>query len=255
MTERLDYQGAARHGARRGGAAFLGAPPARPGRAGHRRVLPVLVPQSRPRATRRRDHRRGSAGRAHLAVVERPAGHPRIPAAVDDGHRRLCRPQDRELSGPPRRPAVAGRRRHAATLPDAVERRTDAHFDRCAASQSDIVVGPGRRRHRRDRIGTARRRAARRHLRHGRHQHRHQRHRRRPGPRDDGRQYRRPGYRHADAEGAHARRRRRHHRLGRQGRSAQSRSAQLRARIPVRPATAAAAKRRPSPTPMSSLAR
>ena len=155
------------------------------------------------------------------------------------------------------RPAVAGRRRDAAALPDAVERRTDAHFDvgarasrtrHCCRARppasspaSNWRSATGERQHR--------------HLRHGRHQHRHQRHRRRPDPRDDGRQYRRPGHRHADAEGAHARRRRRHHRLGRQGRSAQSRSAKLRAQIPVRPATAAAAKRRPSPTPMSSLAR
>ena len=50
---------------------------------------------------------------------------------------------------------------------------------------------------------------------------------------------------------AHARRRRRDHRLDRQGRPAQGRPAAARARSPGPPATAAAARSRPSPTPTS----
>ena len=56
-----------RHPARRSGAARLRAPPEGEGRRSHRRVLPVLVPQSRARAARGGDRCRDRAGVPHLA--------------------------------------------------------------------------------------------------------------------------------------------------------------------------------------------
>ena len=96
-------------------------------RRGDRGVLPVLVPQSRARAARGAHHRRGSAARARLAVLDRAAGDPRISAPVDDRDRRLCRPARSSAIWCGSAERLAAARRHdAAALSDAVERRPDA---------------------------------------------------------------------------------------------------------------------------------
>ena len=223
VRERLDYRGEVVTAARRSGAAGLRAPPEGEGRRSPRRVLPVLVPQSRARAARRRDRRRDRAGVPHLPVVERAAGHPRISAAVDDRDRCLCRSDHRRLSDAAGAAADRARLEDAAALSHAVERRPDAHLARRASSQPDAAVGPRRRRDRRRGIGARHAPAARHHLRHGRHLDRHQRHRRRAVAGDHAGPDRGPGHRHADAARAHARGGRRNHRLDRQGRSAQGR--------------------------------
>ena len=157
INERLDYRGevvapldedGVRGAVRRLAAA---------GRRGDRRLLPVLVPQSRrtsgapPRivADEAPDVR-------HFAVVVGAAGDPRISAAVDHRDRRLCRAHaSSTICCGSRSGCDAARRHHAAALSDAVERRADAHLDRRAPSEPDVAVGPGRRRHRRRRRSRA----------------------------------------------------------------------------------------------------
>ena len=180
----------------------------------------------RARGTHRRDPCRGGAELADLAVVARASGHPRIPAPLDHRDRRLCGPDHGALPGQPRPAAQGARRHHAAGLPDAVERRPDAHHHGRALSQPDPDLGACRRRGRRQRARAHHRPPQPRDLGYRRHQHRHQRDRRRARQRDQQRPYRRAGHRHADAGGAHARRRRRHHRVDRPRRTDEGRPAE-----------------------------
>ena len=74
--------------------------------------------------------------------------YPRLSTTVIDAYvgPRICR-----LSHQPRKTAQCARRRHAAEISDAVERRLDAYFARRASPEPDIALGTGSRRHRRRR--------------------------------------------------------------------------------------------------------
>ena len=129
----------------------------REGRRGDRRVLPVLLPQSRrtsgapPRSSPRR--RRTAASRCPRAVLPVIREYPRLSTTVIDAY---VGPKIADyllrLERAPRR----ARRDDAAAISDAVERRPDAHLARRASSQPDAAVGAGGRRHRRRRAGARR---------------------------------------------------------------------------------------------------
>ena len=118
-----------------------------------------------------RAHPRGISRRACLAVERGAAAHPRMAAALDHAAQRLSRAGDGALHRPSQQRPRRGRRRHAAALPDAVERRRDAVLgrDRRRPHGAHAVLRPGRRRAGR-RLSRRGRRARRpRHARHGRH--------------------------------------------------------------------------------------
>ena len=247
---RGDRRRAARPG-RRGAAAARGRlrarggrdPAARGGRVGRRLPAPRLR-QPRARAARRRDPRRGAAGRPDLALRRGRARVPRVPARLDDRDQRRHPPGRRALSGadrePPRRRGRAG---EAAR--DAVERR---RLQLRGGAHAARVHGRVRPRRRGDRLGLPRgdaRPQGHPLLRHGRHDRQGRPDPGRAAVGDEGLQRRRP----------RGRRDRRHValRLSRCGRrsSTSSRSARAAARSPgsTRAACCASARRAQAPIP------
>ena len=246
VVERLDYEG---HVVTPLDEDALRASVAQPGRA--RASMQSPSASCSPSSTRRtsgvrpKSWREEAPGLPHFGLERGAARHPRISAAIDHGDRCLCRAPHRQLSRKPRKPSRRARRHHAAEIPDAVERRADADFARCAPSEPDAAVRARGRRHRRRRSRADDQARPCRHLRHGRHVDRHQRHRRRRHPRNVAGPDRWPGHWHADAARAHAGRGRRHGRRNRQGRTVEGRPAQLGLGAGARPVTDAAAPRRP----------
>ena len=124
VAERVDFRGQRAARARRGGAARSRAR-ARGARHRIRRGVPaVLVPASAARGAGARDHRRGIARTADLAVLGGAAADPRVLPAVDHGHQRLPAADPRALHRPARRSASAAAGiGDAAAIRHAVERR------------------------------------------------------------------------------------------------------------------------------------
>ena len=222
---RLGFDGEELGAARRGRGAAGGACAARAGRAVGRRLLSLLLHQSKTREAHRRDHPRGTPDGTRLAFERRLAADPRISAAVDHGARCLCRPGRRQLSPRDHRPAARDGPHHQEALHHAIEWRVDADRHRHRISEPDAAVRPGRWRCLRRRPRQADRRAQHRHFRCRRHQHRYQRALQEHLSGNAPRPHPRSGYRHADDPDPRARRRRRHHRPYRARRIAERRAA------------------------------
>ena len=214
------------------------------GGAGHRRLLSLLVRQPRARAAHARDRRGAGARDQRVALVGRRPDLPRVRAPLRDGLRRLPRPGGEALPRRARRDAARPRRARRAAH-HALARRHRVGGAGRAAARHALPLGSGRRRDRRQLRGGALGRARLRLARHGRHQQRRRAGaRRHAAARQRGHDRPLPGA-HADGGREHDRRRRRQHRLDRRRRRAARGAAQRRAPTRGRPATAAAATRRP----------
>ena len=206
-----------------------------PGRRyrGGRGLLPALLRQSRPRTAHRRDPARDASRRLCLALGRRAAPEARVRAHVHHRHQRLRRPAGqalRAVHGLPGR----GRRHRRPADGDAVERRHPRRRCRRGQSRPHRRVRPRRRGRRRAAFRGPRRLRQPHHPRHGRNHRQGIAHRARSGHL---RRRVRGGGRHVVAERAHGRgrlraqapghrhlrgrRRRRLHRVARQGRLAQ----------------------------------
>ena len=140
-------------------------------------MLLALVPRRSPRASRRRDHRRGATGGGGVDLVRgRPRG-PRVRADVDRDARRDAQADDEHVPAPARANARGARRRGAR---DARERRRALDPRRGRASAAHAPLGPCRRRRRRRDARQDPRAIEPDHRRHGRDQLRRLRDRRRP---------------------------------------------------------------------------
>ena len=125
------------------------------GRRGDRRLLSVLLPQSRRTSGARPRSSREEAPdcRISISIEVLPVirEYPRLSTTVIDAY---VGPRIADYLHSLEQRLDARRRRHAAAISDAVERRADAHLDRRAPSQPDAALGAGGRRHRRRRAGT-----------------------------------------------------------------------------------------------------